>query len=341
MSHRSITVRAPGKVILSGEHSMVHGSPALALAIDRFATVTICSVDVDEICFEFISLKLQRSMTLANLHIYKSELDQRYADFVVQKLDLGNVLENSWDLAMYAFIYLVNHFDIKIDGGLRIIIDSTLPMSCGMGSSAAVTMALIHAVTNYFVLPPMKKSYFLWGREIEKMQHGISSGIDLFISLFGGYHFFIGGIAQRRFLPNLSMVAINTGGPRLSTSECVKKTTELLGTKKDLLHTCEETVKAMDRAIEMGNNFLLKKLLRINHRILCELEVVSAKVARFIDDIEYLGGAAKISGAGSIGSDECGIVLAVGDGLDFKELVSEYGYEILDIRSCNYGAILV
>ena len=36
-----ITAKAPCKVIITGEHGVVHGSPALAMAIEPFNTVTL------------------------------------------------------------------------------------------------------------------------------------------------------------------------------------------------------------------------------------------------------------------------------------------------------------
>jgi mevalonate kinase len=57
-----------------------------------------------------------------------------------------------------------------------------------MGASAAVILSLTHALVNYCDHVFSADKYLYFGREIENLQHGKSSGLDLFLS----YPFYLG-----------------------------------------------------------------------------------------------------------------------------------------------------
>jgi len=53
-----VTVKAPGKVILYGEHAVVYGEPALAMAVNKYVYVTAKVRDDGKIGINAMDLKL-------------------------------------------------------------------------------------------------------------------------------------------------------------------------------------------------------------------------------------------------------------------------------------------
>ena len=51
-----LTARAPAKLIISGEHSVLYGQPAIAMAVDRYTTTTTNWGDSKYIDFKFPDL---------------------------------------------------------------------------------------------------------------------------------------------------------------------------------------------------------------------------------------------------------------------------------------------
>ena len=58
---------APGKIILSGEYSVVYNAPALGISINRYARVTIASNQTGHVCLELEDLKHQKKCILFSL----------------------------------------------------------------------------------------------------------------------------------------------------------------------------------------------------------------------------------------------------------------------------------
>ena len=49
-------VKVPGKLILSGEHSVVYGKPALAMAVNRYVTANITEERKPQILLDLADL---------------------------------------------------------------------------------------------------------------------------------------------------------------------------------------------------------------------------------------------------------------------------------------------
>ncbi len=208
-----------------------------------------------------------------------------------------------------------------------------------MGASSAVILSLAHALVSYHGQTLAMDKYLYFSREIENLQHGRSSGLDLYLSLYGGAYFFTNGIASRRSISAFPLKVVNTGRPFSSTGQCVEHASKFFQSGS-MLDEFAQTTIAMDKAWQKNRLDEFAQAVSKNHQLLCEIEVVPDTVKNFIGEVEKLGGAAKISGAGSVQGESGGIVLVVGD-LDLNELSTKYGYEILAVRGMNGGLEIV
>lgn len=334
-----VTTKAPGKIIISGEHSVVYGAPALAMAVNLFSKTTITKQQGHGIWFEFLNENFKTIVTVEKLKNLKKEILKRYRKFLNGKISIKKVLSNTLELVQYTFIYLTENLYLPIDHGLKIQITQDLPPGCGMGASSSVILSVMHALANYFQTELTQDKYLYFGKEIENLQHGRSSGLDLFLSLTGGCHFFQNGKANRRNLLNLPFTLINTGNPESSTGECVEKAAKYMQDKKTI-NKFSKVTEAIDNSIQKSNLEKLILNVKANHKLLKDVGVVPKKVSDFVNEIEKEGNAAKISGAGSVEGDKAGIVLVIGEN-DISNILKKYNYEILSAKGEEKGLTII
>lgn len=322
-----ITARAPAKLILSGEHAVVYGQPALAMTVNKYACTSIKSHPSNDLIFNFVNLDERQTVSLNKLFAFKKEIERK------------KTLKHSYELLQYAFSYFVERLTIAVEHGLEIIINSSIPVGCGMGSSAATIISMLHAVAGYFKRQLDLDQYVALGKEVENLQHGLSSGLDLFLSSHGGYYFWEKGKATKKSMLNLPVILVNSGKPITPTGECVSQV-KVIFNSSSIADDFAEVTTSMDLAIKDNNLYAVQQCVRENHQLLKHIGVVPEKVAEFIYEVEARGAAAKISGAGAVEGEHAGIILIVGK-IDLTDLAEKYGYEILPVHGESHGVTFV
>jgi len=330
---------APGKLILSGEHAVVYGKPAIAMAIDRSAVFELTPQAGNEITFDLPGGEGSGSHTLMALGDLKRRVDKKYREFLRGEIGIRDVLAMPADLFRFAFVHTLDGLHRHIDSGICLKLRSSIPVGCGMGSSAATVLSEIRAMGHYLRVDFKPDWYYEYSLEAEKMQHGKPSGVDSYISLHGGCACFQQGEARSVSLPRIRMYMVQTGIPESTTGECVMQV-ERNFRNSEIWSEFEEVTNAFEAALRDNDQQKLHWLVRENNRLLSAIGVVPEKVRHFIADIEAWGASAKVCGAGSVLGDKGGIVLVFSD-VPPTDLCEKHGYTVSPIRGDPLGTRIV
>ncbi len=336
----SISARAPAKLILSGEHSVLYGQPALAVAVDRYTTATTSWHDLPQIHFRLLDLAYAKSFTVGALRKLKKNLQREYNDFLNGKRPIREVIKRPFELLQYSVSTVLDYINTQLPKGMEISLNSNIPIGCGMGSSAAAVSSTLHALTNFLQLNWQPADVVKLSRDIENLQHGKSSGLDLHLVNYGGCVWFKDGVAQNRPAPKIPLCIVNTGQPISSTGECVAHARSQFLAKANLAADFGQVTRALDQAYFDNDIQAIKDGIRNNHRLLQSIGVVPDKVANFIADVEANNGAAKICGAGSIKGDNAGIVLLVAN-QEIQRVAQQHGYTMQSIQIDTNGTQII
>lgn len=314
---------APGKLILSGEHAVVRGAPAIAMAVDKFMTAHI--VPADEIPFKRLSF-------------IKSSLDMRYQAFRKKSLKINQVIDQPEALIAYCAAQVED----KLTSGFALSNQANLPMGCGMGSSAALIISLHKVFQGAFGYELDNHELYTLALEAENLVHGISSGLDLQLSIHGGMHKFMNGALKPLKVTEFKAQLIHTGKAESTTGECVVQAGLYLSDAK--VAEFATVTDKMEKALNADDGGMIWNCIKENHKLLVDIGVVPEPVRKLASDIEAAGGAAKICGAGSVKGDGAGMLWVYGlNKARAADICDNHGEHIQpfdDVMLCHQGATI-
>jgi len=272
---------APGKIILFGEHAVVYGRPALAVPVTQVhADVEVTASSRNGIWIDAPDI---------NLHAEVNTLPSDHP--------IASVIHN------FLFISRISPFP-----NLDIKITSTIPVASGLGSGAAVTVALTRALLSHLDYPMPDEGINSFAYEIEKLHHGTPSGIDNTVVTYAKPVYFIKGQPIETFsVGNPFTIVIGNTGVSAPTKESVadvRKLWEADQAKWEGMFDKVGTIaKEARKAIESGKAKVLGKLMNQNHTLLQEMTVSSPELDNLVSAALNAGAAgAKLSGGGRGGN---------------------------------------
>jgi mevalonate kinase len=187
-----------------------------------------------------------------------------------------------------------------------VYINSQIPSSSGLGSSAAVTVATLSAINDEFGIGKTREEIANMAFEIEKkVQKGRASPTDTTVASYGGVVLISGG-TQRRLPPpeNLSLVV---GDSMIShtTSKMVEQVADLRKRHPAIVDPVLDAIEGVSLAAihHLGNPKELGHFMNMNHALLEVLGVGHPQLSKMVLAARSAGAfGAKITGAGGGGS---------------------------------------
>ena len=197
---------APGKVILFGEHFVVYGVKAILCSINKRVTVT--------------AEKTSERKISINSKIGKLELEP---DKPISEINSP----------LKPFYYLANKSIENKDSGIRIQIDSEIPLGAGLGSSSACCVAGAAAIFKLFGNISREEILKL-AIEAERTIFENTSGADCTVCTYGGIMEYDKnkGFKKIEHEPNFQLVIINSNMEH-STQSMVSKVKEFENKNKE------------------------------------------------------------------------------------------------------------
>ena len=272
---------APGKIILLGEHAVVYGHPALAVPVPQVsAEAEVTRSSSPGIWIEAPDIGLQ------------ADLDS---------------LPPADPLAALVRSLLVGlHLEAPPD--LRIHIHSTIPVASGLGSGAAVSVALTRAMAGELGVALSDDQVSAYAFQIEKLHHGTPSGIDNTVVTYGRPIFFARGEPPEPLDVGapLTFVIGDTGIPAL-TRASVEDVRRLRDTNVSRWEAVFDEIGSLvilaRDCIQNGEGKQLGALLDQDQALLEQLHVSSPELDRLIRTSRRAGAlGAKLSGGGRGGN---------------------------------------
>jgi len=280
---------APGKIILFGEHFVVHGTKAILAAIDKRVTVTSSFT-------ENKTIKVNSQLGTIEVPISSSheEVKSEFRPFVY----LANKIINSEQNV----------------SGLEITIDSDIPIGVGLGSSSACCVAATASISELFNELSSEKILKM-SIEAEKTIFPDTSGADCTVCTYGGMIEYP-SIEKIDSTFDLNLVIANSMIPH-NTKNSVEKVNKFKENDEERFsQLCDLETKLINEVITaMKNNDATAFGLKMseNQKYLEEIQISNDTLRDMMSSLKEISLGTKITGAGDGG---CIIALVKDENMD-------------------------
>jgi mevalonate kinase len=290
MARESFRASAPGKLMLLGEHAVLHGHRCIVCAVNQRMNILVTPRNDSKINID-------------------SELGQYQAD-----------LKNPFVDPTFRFVLsVIDQHKELLSHGFDLTIESEFDSTVGLGSSAAVTAAMTAAVFHLadMDLDPVK--IFDHSLVTVRTVQGTGSGADLAASVFGGILLYRFHPNEIKPLKNIYPISVIYSGAKTPTTDVIQRVEQK---REHYPQQFEHIYNAMDAsagqaadAINRNDWKTFGELLALNQGLMQAIGVSTKKLTDIAYALQVNPGilGAKISGSGlgdcvvGLGVLECGI----------------------------------
>ncbi|MDH3395417.1 MAG: mevalonate kinase [Nitrosopumilus sp.] len=269
---------APGKVILFGEHFVVYGVKAILCAINKRISVTAEKSEENK-----ISIK----SNIGNLTLEPNKLIS----------EINSPLK--------PFYYLANKMIQNQNTGIKIVVESDIPLGVGLGSSSACCVAGAAAISRLFH-KTSKEEILRLAIESEKTIFENTSGADCTVCTYGGIMEYDkeNGFDKIESEPNFHLVIANSNIEH-STESVVARVREFKEKNETKFATlCNNESKLVKDVLGLLKENNIKELgckVIQNQKYLETIGISNDKLREMIQLGQNESFGAKITGAGGGG----------------------------------------
>lgn len=310
---KKISVSAPGKLMLLGEHAVVYNHPCIVTAVGQRMKLT--AETIKESVFE---------LNAADVDVtnYKKPLS---------KLGRGNIPKG----ARFVEIALMNFLKkYPQKSGIQIKTASEFSSEFGFGSSSASTVCTIFALAKLFKVKLTQKQIFDLSYKTVLTIQDKGSGFDVAAAIYGGTLYFVTGgkVIKPLKVKSLPLV-VGYSGIKADTvsqvNQVAEKSKKYPKVIESIYNQISQLVEKAKIAIEKSDWQTLGDLMNFNQGYLATLGVGSKKLADMIYAARESGAhGAKLSGAGG---GDC--MIALSQNQKVKSAIQKAGGKVIDVKT--------
>jgi mevalonate kinase len=263
-----------GKVILLGEHAVVHGTSAIAAGLARGVTSVALRADRD-------------ALTIAP-----------WGRTIGPDETRNDPLARAFSAVLSAYVDRPP---------LQVEVNVGLPPGAGLGCSAAIAVSIVDAIDRTLGVERTRVGVGEQALRWERVFHGTPSGIDNAVAALGGLiRFERGHGAARLATPTPLHLVVAQSGERSETKDMVAQVARRVQSEprqtREWFSEVDALVVRAEIAIEQADTIGLGRCLDRNHEVLRALGLSTPRIEALCQTAKAAGAlGAKVTGAGGGG----------------------------------------